>query len=121
MAEIAIQNRAPKSAHYFRRLGFGVIGAIFGGLFLWSIFAPIEGAVVAGGQVVVESNRKMVQHLEGGVVKEILVREGQKVDEGEVLLRLEDTSPRANVALIDSQLRELYARRARYRRTRLSR
>lgn len=113
MAEIAIQNKAPKTAHYFRRLGFGVIGAIFGGLFLWSIFAPIEGAVVAGGQVVVESNRKMVQHLEGGVVKEILVREGQKVDEGEVLLRLDDTAPRANVALIDSQLRELYARRAR--------
>lgn len=113
MANIAIENKAPKSAHYFRRLGFGVIGAIFGGLFLWSIFAPIEGAIVAAGQVVVESNRKTVQHLEGGVVKEILVREGQKVDEGEVLVRLDDTSPRANVALIDGQLREFYARRAR--------
>ena len=113
MANIAIESKAPKSAHYFRRLGFGVIGAIFGGLFLWSIFAPIEGAIVAAGQVVVESNRKTVQHLEGGVVKEILVREGQKVDEGEVLVRLDDTSPRANVALIDGQLREFYARRAR--------
>ena len=60
MANIAIESKAPKSAHYFRRLGFGVIGAIFGGLFLWSIFAPIEGAIVAAGQVVVESNRKTV-------------------------------------------------------------
>ncbi|HPE30335.1 MAG TPA: HlyD family type I secretion periplasmic adaptor subunit [Parvularculaceae bacterium] len=113
MAELSVGVSTPKSEHYFRRLGYAIIGAVFGGLILWSILAPIEGAVVAGGQVVVESNRKMVQHLEGGMVKEILVREGQKVEAGEVLLRLDDTASRANVALIDSQLRELYARRAR--------
>ncbi len=113
MAETERSQTQAKTARYYRRFGYGVIAAIFGGLILWSILAPIEGAVIAAGQVTVESNRKMVQHLEGGVVKEILVREGQNVAAGDVLLRLDDTVSRANVALLDAQLREFYARRAR--------
>ncbi len=104
---------APPTAEYFIRFGYGVIAAVFGGLLLWSILAPISGAVVASGQLVVESNRKTVQHLEGGVVGEILVSEGDVVGAQEVVARLDDTVPRANAALIDSQLTELYARRAR--------
>jgi HlyD family type I secretion membrane fusion protein len=84
-----------------------------GGLAAWSILAPIEGAVIATGQVVVESSRKTIQHLEGGVVSEILVREGDEVEAGEVLARLEDTVQRANASLVDSKLAELYALRAR--------
>lgn len=113
MGEATRAASAPKPARYFSRLGYAVVGSVFGGLFLWSVLAPIEGAVIASGQVVVESNRKAVQHLEGGVVGEILVREGQTVREGETLVRLDATVTRANVALIDAQLRELYARRAR--------
>lgn len=113
MGEATRAASPPKSARYFSRLGYAVIASVFGGLFLWSVLAPIEGAVIASGQVVVESNRKAVQHLEGGVVGEILVREGQTVREGETLVRLDATVTRANVALIDAQLRELYARRAR--------
>jgi HlyD family secretion protein len=103
----------PPGAPFFIRLGVGVIALVFGGTALWSIFAPIDGAVVASGQVVVESNRKTVQHLEGGTVREILVREGEAVEAGAVLARLDDTVQTANVALVDGQLTELYARRAR--------
>lgn len=103
----------PKGSAYFFNLGLIVIAGVFGGLILWSIAAPISGAVIAPGQVVVESNRKAVQHLEGGMIGEILVREGQSVEGGEVVARLEDTMQRANAALVDGQLAELYARRAR--------
>ncbi len=103
----------PRSESFFVRLGFAVIAVVFGGGFLWSTLAPIDGAIIATGQVVVESNRKAVQHLEGGMVSEILVREGEKVEAGAVLARLEDTTQSANLALVDSQLTELYARRAR--------
>lgn len=113
MAEIADQSALPKSARHFTRFGYAVIASVFGGLILWSIAAPIDSAVIAPGQVIVESNRKIIQHLEGGVIREILVREGQAVRKEQVLLRLDDTVPRANLAVIDGQLRELYARRAR--------
>ncbi|MEQ8934779.1 MAG: biotin/lipoyl-binding protein, partial [Amphiplicatus sp.] len=111
MADLALEGPASaqqaRSAAFYRRLGVYVIVAVFGGLILWSVIAPINSAVVASGQVVVESNRKTVQHLEGGVIGEILVREGQTVKEGEVLARIDSTVPRSEVALIDSQLTEL--------------
>lgn len=106
-------NRTPASAEFFVKLGIGAVLAIFGGIAIWSVVAPIDGAVIASGQVVVETNRKAVQHLEGGVIEEILVREGDHVEAGEVVARLDDTVPGANLALIDAQLTELYARRAR--------
>ncbi|MHA7873334.1 MAG: HlyD family type I secretion periplasmic adaptor subunit, partial [Hyphococcus sp.] len=109
----AEQSPSPPPSSVFLRLGVGVVLAVFGGLFLWSVLAPIDGAVIAPGQVVVESNRKTVQHLEGGVVSEILVRENQLVSEDEILVRLDDTVPRANLVRVESQLAELYARRAR--------
>ncbi|MEM9169056.1 MAG: HlyD family type I secretion periplasmic adaptor subunit [Pseudomonadota bacterium] len=104
---------APRADNFFISLGILVIGAVFGGLIAWSIFAPIKGAVVAAGQVVVESNRKAVQHLEGGMIGAILVREGDTVTAGAVVARLDDTAQAANLGLIDGQLAELYARRAR--------
>lgn len=106
-------HKKPPSATYFIRLAAGVIAAVFGGLALWSVIAPIDSAVVAAGQVVVETNRKTVQHLEGGLVGAILVREGETVEAGDVVARLDDTVQKANAALIDGQLTELYARRAR--------
>ncbi|WP_374382345.1 HlyD family type I secretion periplasmic adaptor subunit [Dongia sp.] len=87
-------------------LFFGVVGG-------WAAASDIAGAVVAAGQVVVESNTKKVQHREGGVVAELLVREGQRVGAGEVLVRMDDTLPRANLEVIRNQLIELTARRLR--------
>jgi HlyD family secretion protein len=100
-------------AHRFVRLGLMTIAAVFGGLLLWSVFAPITSAVIAPGKISVETNRKTVQHPDGGVIREILVREGAKVTAGDVLVRLDETVPKANVALLNEQLSERIARLAR--------
>ena len=93
--------------------GLLVVAAVFGGLTAWSLMAPIDGAVIATGNVQVESNRKTVKHLEGGIVAELRVREGTYVEAGDLLIRLDDAVDQASLALIDSQLDELRARRAR--------
>lgn len=84
-------------------IGFLIILLAFGGLGAWAALAPIMSAAVAPGVVKVASERKTVQHLEGGIVKEILVKEGQNVEAGQILLRLDDTTPRARVALLRGQ------------------
>src|SRR4051812_41415550 len=66
----------------YGRLGFAAIALVFGGFGVWATFAPLDKAAVAQGQVSVESNNKPVQHLEGGIVREILVRDAQQVKEG---------------------------------------
>ncbi len=76
----------------------------------WGAFASIAGAVVAAGQVRVEANRQVVQHPEGGVVGEILVKDGDTVAAGDVLLRLDGTLLRAELAIVESQLFESLAR-----------
>lgn len=103
----------PYSATAFARFGYVVVLVVFGGLLAWSMVAPIQGAIVAGGQVVVEGNRKAVQHLEGGVIGDLLVREGDTVKAGAIVARLDDTVQKASVALLDEQLTELYAQRVR--------
>lgn len=107
------EHKEPASDAFFLRLGYSVIAIVFGGLIFWSVVAPIDGAVTAGGQIVVEGNRKVVQHLEGGTIADILVREGSQVGSGDVIVKLVDKVPKANLALVDGQLAELYARRAR--------
>lgn len=107
---------APKVETSRRRMviiGFLLILLTFGVLGAWSAFAPIMSAAVAPGVVKVASERKTVQHLEGGIVKEILVQEGQEVSAGQVLLRLEDTTNRARVEITQSQYDNLAAQAAR--------
>ena len=108
-----IVHKKPASAWFFMKLSLVVIGVVFGGLVLWSVLAPIQGAVIAPGQITVEGHRKVVQHLEGGTVSEILVREGQSVKQGDIVVRLESKVSRSNLSIIDNRLAELYARRAR--------
>lgn len=95
--------------------GLAIVTLLIGGLFTWSVTATIDGAVIAPGTVVVESSRKAVQHVEGGVIGEIFVREGDAVEAGQLLIRLDDRIERANLAVIVDQLHELMARRARLR------
>lgn len=97
----------------FTRLGWIVAGLVFGGLVLWSIVAPINSAVIAPGQLSVETNRKTIQHLEGGVIAKIHVKEGQPVKAGDLLIELDDTVTGANVDLLTAQLAEGIAREAR--------
>ncbi len=79
----------------------------------WAATSELAGAVIAAGTVIVESVDKKVQHPTGGVVKEILVQDGSEVEEGQVLVRLDDTVPRATLGVLSSQLDENNARRAR--------
>ena len=85
----------------------------FGAFALWASVAPIDGAAVAPGQLAVESNRKTVQHFEGGIVDEILVQEGDHVEKGQVLVRLDDTEASAQLEIVRSQYLGLLARAAR--------
>nr|WP_321461315.1 HlyD family type I secretion periplasmic adaptor subunit [uncultured Cohaesibacter sp.] len=86
---------------------------IIGGLGVSSAYSDISSAVIASGSVVVEGNRKRVQHQDGGIVQEINVREGDHVTAGEILIRLDDTSTRANLAIITKHLAQLRAAEAR--------
>jgi HlyD family secretion protein len=81
-----------------------VIGLVFGIGGVWSVVARLDAGSVASGVVAVESSRKTIQHLEGGLVSEILVRDGDLVQEGQLLLRLDETQPRASVQLLRKQL-----------------
>lgn len=85
------------------------------GLGGWAAMAKLAGAVVATGRVVVEGNSKKIQHLSGGIVSEIKVAEGDRVDAGQILLRLSDTIVQANLSIVENTLAQLYSRCARLR------
>lgn len=72
----------------------------FGGFLTWAVLAPLDEGVVASGEVTVVSNKKTIQHQYGGTIQEILVKEGSQVKQGQVLIRLNDAQPRANLANI---------------------
>lgn len=93
--------------------GLVVIVGAFGGLMLWSTTAELEGAVVAQGELRVESKAKPVQHREGGVVGAIFVKEGDLVKAGDPLVRLDPTTQEASFEIVDAQLIEALARKAR--------
>ena len=82
-------------------IGLSVIGLGFFGAGLWMSLAPLAEGVVAPGQIVVDTNRKTIQHLEGGIVDEILVRDGDKVERGDVLITLDNKQIRARLNAIE--------------------
>jgi membrane fusion protein, protease secretion system len=85
------------------RFGMMTLAIGFGGFFLWAGLAPLDEGVPGTGIVSVDTNRKTVQHPKGGVVDEILVREGMRVREGDVLLRLNDKETKAQLDIIRGQ------------------
>lgn len=87
-------------------LTFGVGG-------LWSLLAPLAGAVIAQGVIKVEANTKLVQHLEGGIVRRILVKDGDRVSAGQPVVELEDTEASASLAIVNDQLDAELAKLAR--------
>jgi HlyD family type I secretion membrane fusion protein len=95
--------------------GWSIIVLFFGVLGVWSTTAPLNGAVVANGVVKVEGNRKSVQHLDGGIVKELRVKEGDKVNVGDVLIVLDDTQARAELNVLTEQFIVLRASEERLR------
>jgi len=86
---------------------------LVGGFGTWSVKAQINGAVISTGQIEVDRNRQVVQHPDGGVVEEIAVDEGDSVQAGDLLLRLDATVLQSELAVVEGQLFEILARRAR--------
>ncbi len=93
--------------------GLLVIALFFGGLTVWSVYFPFQGAVIASGVVKVSGERQTVQHLEGGMIDKIYVKDGTKVKEGDVLIELKSTQVNANVDLLEGRLRAKQAEAAR--------
>ena len=93
--------------------GLTTVVVLAGGVGGWAATTQISGAIIAAGSVVVDSNVKKVQHQTGGIVGELRVRDGVRVKEGDILLRLDDTITRASLAIVTKGLDELYARKAR--------
>ncbi len=98
-----------------RHLLLGTAAAVLlvGGVGGWAASTELSGAVIAPGQLVVDSNVKKVQHPTGGVVGELRVKEGDRVKAGDVVVRLDETQTRANLAIVTKALDELAARQAR--------
>jgi HlyD family secretion protein len=95
------------------RFGILCVVLLAVGLGGWGATAKLKGAVISSGHLRVESQRQVVQHPDGGVVDEILVREGNLVSAGAVLIRLDGTALQSELAVMESQLYELMARRGR--------
>ena len=87
--------------------------ALVGGFGAWAASARIDGAVIAPGRIVVDRNRQAVQHLDGGMVAEVLVKEGDRIEAGALLVRLDPTLALSELAITESRLYELMARRGR--------
>lgn len=105
--------RADRGLLTYVLFGMFAVFILIGGMGYWSLTAKLNGAVIAPASFVVESNRKTVQHLEGGIVRDLLVKEGDYVSANQVLLRMDSTDSTINIDVLGAQLAELSIRRAR--------
>lgn len=94
-------------------IGYLALAILVGVIGVWSVQARIAGAVIVSGMIQVENNRQVLQHPQGGVVGELLARDGDRVEAGDVVLRLDDKLLRSELAIITNQLNELRARKGR--------
>lgn len=95
------------------RVAGAVIVFLLGGIAVWAATTQISGAVIAPGNVVVDSNVKKVQHPTGGIVTEVRARDGDRVKVGDLLVRLDETVTRANLSIVSNNLDQLIAQKAR--------
>jgi epimerase transport system membrane fusion protein len=108
----------PTASGNYRRytlIGTTVLLVGFGGFLLWSALAPLASAVISNGQVVVEGYRTTLQHLEGGIIEELHVEEGQQVEQGDVLVEFDGAQARSDLAVVESRLLSALGQRARLR------
>jgi membrane fusion protein, type I secretion system len=96
-------------------LTFGIIGLLIlvGGFGTWAVKTNISGAIIASGRIEVDQNRQIVQHLDGGVVEAIQVDEGDFVEQGQILIRLDSKLLKSQLLITEGQLYELMSRRGR--------
>ena len=112
-ATLAFSAPALRRIRRLERLTVVLVGALVAGVVGWGLLTEIDGAVVGSGSLVVEGRSKTVQHLTGGRIAEIRVRDGDTVAEGDVLVRLDDTATRTQLGVLDVRLDEVRAREAR--------
>ncbi len=113
LAAMANQKSEKEPYDRFLMMGFIAIAFLVGIGLIWGSLAKIKGAVIAPGVVVVEGKPKTLQHLDGGIVGEIFVQDGDSVKEGDVVMQLDPTMLGANEDLVNTRLREAMARVAR--------
>jgi HlyD family secretion protein len=117
MGAPALAGNGPRGVRSSIRLhlivGLAMVGVVAGGLGGWAATQQISGALIAPGQIVVESSVKKVQHPTGGVVGELRARDGDVVKAGDILVRLDDTVTKASLAIVSKNLDALWARAAR--------
>lgn len=95
------------------RKALWILGLGLGGFLVWAAFAPLDEGVPSQGVVAIDTKRKTVQHLTGGILKDVLVREGDSVQEGQVLMRLDEAASRANFESIRQRYLGLSAMKSR--------
>lgn len=105
--------KSERSLKIYQTIGYAMLGVLVLGFGGWTAFASISSAVIATGQVAVESNTKTIQHLEGGIVSEILISEGDPVRRGQPLIRLDGTETQVRLGIVRGRIDELLAQRAR--------
>jgi len=98
-----LPKKIERQEKFLRIGGLVAVLLLFGGVGVWSVLAPLDSAAIGSGLVIVENYRKPIAHLEGGIVKEVRIREGQHVHKGEVLLTLEDIQPRSQLDQVQGQ------------------
>ncbi len=106
------QRKLPSGRSYMV-LGTFALLLLVGGFGTWSLVTNISGAIIAGGQLEVERNRQVVQHLDGGIVDKVLAEEGDRVEAGQILIRLDRNVLDSELAIVEGQLYELMARAGR--------
>jgi HlyD family secretion protein len=110
--EAALDTPRPRTSRALA-LGMISIGVFFGGFTAWSLMAPLAEAAIAPGEIRAEGQRRVIQHLEGGIVSEIVARDGDKVKAGQVLMRLDEVQSDVGLGTIRAQRWALMAQDAR--------
>ena len=96
-------------------IGLIALVVLLGGFGIWAVQSNIAGAIIATGRIEVDQNRQVLQHQDGGVVDRVDVREGDRVEKGETLIRLDDTRLASELLIVEGQLFEIIARSGRFK------
>lgn len=110
----AANDGVPTNASRYTAAGLIAIAIMLAASFAWAYYSPLTNAVVASGKLISEGFRKPVQHLEGGIVRQVLVKEGDRVEAGATLIQLDETRPSAELFALANRLLSARAQEARF-------
>ncbi len=113
-SRVGISPRLNDSYRSLIVLGWLIIAGLVAGFTAWALLAPLNSAAVAPGTVVVNSNRQTIQHLEGGIIKALSVRDGDRVEKGQALLTMDGTQGQALLSLLEGRFDAARAEQARF-------